>query len=150
MEETLKHRLVGVLVLLILFGLTLPHLLTRSRQAFYQPEQAFGLTQANLEKSANTPKQSLHQVIKTAEPKSKKLWRVQIASFSKEQTALNMVKQLKSKGYPANIQTAKNSKGMQVTRVLVGPYENYAKASSVMGKLHKEIRFKGFISHIKK
>ena len=160
MEETLKHRLVGTLVLLILLGLAMSHLLSRSRQSFYGEEQFSGLTQTSVlpelkeEKkgvlTSRLPQKSPHQVIKTVESTSKKLWRVQIASLSKEQTALNMVKQLKSKGYPANIQTAQNSKGKQVTRVLVGPYQNYAKASSVIGKLHKEIRFKGFVSHIKK
>lgn len=69
-------------------------------------------------------------------------WTVQVASFSDQSRALTMRDQLRKKGYPAYVESAKAA-NQQVFRVRVGPMAKRDAAEAMLTKLAKAEKLQG-------
>lgn len=90
-------------------------------------------------------KQPKHKHAKLPLPTHAESWAVQVASFTSRQNAKHLVKQLRAKGYPAYVNHYKNKKGKRITRVLIGPELNRARANKHVIALKKAFKLNGLI-----
>jgi DedD protein len=71
-------------------------------------------------------------------------WMVQLAAFSKRDNADALVKKLRAKGYPAEVES-KPRDGGTVYRVRVGPELRRKGAESLRDRLYREFKLKGLV-----
>lgn len=80
----------------------------------------------------------------TFESKSKKGFTIQLATFSQQRNADNLISKLKMKGYVATSSRVKTSDGF-VYKVLVGQVNKKEQAQELQAKLANALQMKGFI-----
>ena len=174
MEQMLKQRLIGAVVLVSLAVIFIPMLLDGA------PDSKDGITGSNiplkpfkiesdpvrpvspLSRSNNaggklpavdTRQESspVHQGSKiTPKPAEKgesklKSWVVQLGSFSDKQNALNLRKKLRKSKYNAFIEESRTSAGKSSFRVRVGPELDEKRAGRIQKKLLSELKLKGVV-----
>lgn len=71
-------------------------------------------------------------------------WVVQMGSFSDKKNAETLMKKIQAAGFPAYLETSKNSKGNAV-RVLVGPELQKSTANAMQAKLAKSLNITGIV-----
>ena len=72
-------------------------------------------------------------------------WLVQLAVFSNRTNAENLEKKLHTKGFPVILKRAKNAKGIEFTRLLVGPEKDRQSAQNLAQRLQQDMNMKGFV-----
>ena len=107
-----------------------------------------------------TPGKSTHVSNKITESKKKapiiaktdnkravtaKAWVIQLASFSDANHAKSLAKDLQKKGYAAYTTTSKNSKGVSISRVQIGPEIKRQNALQIQTKLAQLTNIKGIV-----
>lgn len=85
------------------------------------------------------------ETVKIAKKAPTKGWNIQLGSFSDSQNAEHLVKELKQKGFSASSKVGKNSKGDDVTRVLVGPNEKHSAPDETLSKIEESLKIHGVI-----
>ncbi len=71
-------------------------------------------------------------------------WVVQLGSFSKEENALKLRDQLRTKGYTTFVESV-DAQGTKAFRVRVGPELDRARAEAIREKLEKELKIRGIV-----
>lgn len=71
-------------------------------------------------------------------------WIVQLGSFLKSENALALRKRLRSKGYPAFVESGSSAQGA-VSRVFVGPMSDREQAKDSAAKLRREMALEGIV-----
>jgi cell division septation protein DedD len=71
-------------------------------------------------------------------------WAVQLASFSEQENAVQLVSRLKNLGYPSFIRQQYNS-GNKIAKVLVGPLADRLQAKEVLEKCRVKFDLTGYI-----
>ena len=80
----------------------------------------------------------------TEAPAAAGRWTVQLGSFLKAENASALRKRLRDSGYPAFVETGPSARG-EVSRVLVGPMPDRAKAKDSAAKLRREMKLEGIV-----
>jgi len=96
--------------------------------------------------TAPAPKEKPVKVAKTTAIKpGTKAWVVQVGIFSSADNAKKLVKQLTARGFTAFTRSTTTTSGTTLTRVLVGPEVDRAKANALHTRLSAEFHLKGVI-----
>ena len=165
MDNGLKQRLVGALVLTAIAVIFLPSLFTREERVVVDttslippapdlkpvviskpirpeaitpaptPEQAFQPTEEALPSSSDTEIAESPGLDATGLPKA---WTVQIASFMEPARAEKLQDKLLADDYRAYSRTLKTDKG-EITRVFIGPQISRQSALEVKNKIDQEL-----------
>lgn len=100
------------------------------------------LSKTNTENPNPAPQQ-----VKQTKPKAivTNGWIVQLASFSNRSNAETLKRKLNSKGFTAYLSSAKNSKGLEITRLLVGPEKDRPTAENLAKRLQQSVKMKGIV-----
>ncbi len=159
MDDRLKKRLVGALVLVLAGVILVPMLLDQSEESRQQPAPLMPLPED--EASRNPPAQGsatteaprpLEAVVvekppawvvaapAPAEPATLSGFAVQLGSFSKGENAMGLRDKLVASGYTAFVKTTGS-----VTRVYVGPQRDRAATEKMLKKLQVETKLKGIV-----
>lgn len=159
MEESLKRRLVGVLVLASLAVIFLPMLLDERPSTPPAipdiPKRTKVIQFESTQLSDEVPVEIAREVVEKAEPveKSKpvdvskpkivepvaglKAWVVKVGSFSSQENALRLVKKLRKSDLPTPDPEMVQVKGKTIYRVKVGPYLQKKRATALVQKVSK-------------
>lgn len=153
MDNKIKHRILGIFVIIGLVIILLP---------FFQHAKNLTNEVAVVNKAPPFPNQSVQlsttqysaltnsiaeQQIKSlsGEKKLAKLdkmvWVIQMGSFKNKANALRLVNQLRAKGYPAFLHQASGDK----TRVYVGPENKQTAAYALASRLEEELHLHGIV-----
>ena len=171
MDNGLKQRLVGALVLIALAVIFLPSLFKREHRltvdntslippppnlkpaVIAEPVKPERISPAPPPEYAFQPKEKPllpPNVADTLEPPSldatgvPKAWAVQVASFIEPQRAKKMQDQLLATGYNAYLRVLKTDKG-KVTRVFIGPQIDRQMALAIKKKVDKELSISSLV-----
>ena len=151
MNEVNKHRIIGIVVIIALLAIFIPPVLNRVK-----PPVGIVKTQFIAPPPPKQPKYVINKQTKplritTLDKKAvpAHAWVIQLASFSDPANAKILQENLRKQGFAAYMQTAKNSKGITITRVLVGPEVSLKRAKKVLTKLEKKNHLKGQIISFK-
>lgn len=155
MDNTLKQRLVGAVVLVALGVIFIPALLDgsgyRARQArtIEIPEKpVFPAVSEVTVKPIATPIDKKKQEVedrKQQEPeKLIQSWALQAGTFDKQTNATAFRDKLRKSGYPAYVETSK-SDGKTSYRVRIGPELDRARLDKLEARLKKEQKIDGYI-----
>jgi DedD protein len=164
-DDGLKQRLVGALVLIALAVIFLPSLFKREHRVaidsaslippspdlrpavIAEPIRSEGISVAPPPDQAFQPKEELSLSHNIADiPESKGLdergipqaWTVQVASLTEPQRAKTLQDKLVATGYDAYLRVLKTEKG-EITRVFIGPQIDRQIASEIKKKVDKEL-----------
>ncbi len=169
MDTHVKHRIIGVVVLVILVALLIPLFFTGSKKGVSKaglsanipsPPSPPIIRKADWQKlyaqkqkqrviTAGTP-QVIHKVVKQQKLATKKneYWIVQLASFTDHANADKLMKKLIYKGFVAHVGKEKTDQG-HMYHVFIGPKMSREKAESLLEKLQKTFNLKGLITRYK-
>ena len=150
MDDKVKHRIVGVLVILAVTAIVLPAFISRPNSGIAARIQADFTMPARPPKPINMsrpndkpPSRLLRQSVSTNNVKN--AWVVQLASFNKAGNAHNLAKELRKKGFTAYTRISKESEGGKLYRVLVGPEVKRRQADVLLSRIRKKTKLKGII-----
>ena len=145
MNEANKHRIIGIVVIIALLAIFIPPVLNRAI-----PPVGIVKTQFIAPPPPKEPKYVIKKKIKplpvtTVQKKvvPAHAWVIQLASFSNTANAKTLQENLRKQGFIAYMQTAKNSKGITITRVLVGPEISLTRTKHILTTLEKKNQLKG-------
>jgi len=170
-EQRLKERLFGAVVIISLIIIFVPMLLKGSHKKqefekqlpilphiivsekdFIAPKKLLvlaksledkKLTKVEITKSVNS-KKVVHRKTVENSAKSSKIWVVQLASFSKPQNAKNLIVKLQQQGMPAYTRKVSGTKG-QIIQVFVGPELERNKALKLQAQLKNNFKLDGLV-----
>ncbi|KPJ68178.1 MAG: hypothetical protein AMJ43_01895 [Coxiella sp. DG_40] len=164
MDKRVKHRIIGVIVLVILVALLIPLFFTGSKKSTGKvylsatipnrplPQvlrRAVDLQELQAQKQNGAVTLSTQPTIQQQESIDKgAYWVIQLASFADHVNANELMKKLIYKGYVAHIETEKTDKGHEYY-VLVGPKMSREKAESLLERLQNTFHLKGLITRYK-
>ncbi len=170
MDTHVKHRIIGVVVLVILVALLVPLFFTGSKKDVGKKELSANIPNPPsppvIRKAANWQKlyaqkqkqrvvtpytpPVIHKAIEQRKLVTKKneYWIVQLASFTDNANADKLMKKLIYKGFVAHVETEKTDQG-HVYHVFIGPKMNREKAQSLLERLQKTFNLKGLITRYK-
>lgn len=131
MDLRVKQRIIGIVVLIILLAVLIPLLFTGSKKI---------VKEAAL--SAVIPNPPSPPVIQPS-PKPP-AWVIQLASFSNQVHATQLVSKLTKRGFPASMKAIVNGQNY-IYQVIVGPELNRDKAQALAKDLQKSLHLKGLI-----
>ncbi len=159
MEQELKQRIVGAVVITSLAAIFIPMLfddpidetgkMIGELQIPQAPANSLNPESANLPRSAfdviSLPKPEALKVIEENQPKIKlERWFVQAASFGQKDNAVTLQDKIRKQGFPATIKRTEN--GMY--KVLAGPVLKKERAEKMQEKIDKANNVKSIISSV--
>jgi len=171
MDQNLKHRLTGAIILVSVAVIFIPvilegpdnewaplsHSIPEAPQLDYrvhmdvpEPIEAPPVTRPAVQKPAEpavtaVPKPE-PEPVEQAQPAAKSLsgWYVQVGSFSQELNASGLNKRLEISGYETRLQKTNSATG-SIWRVMVGPGKTRSAAEKLRDQLASERQLKGIV-----
>lgn len=134
MENKLKQRFLGVLVLVILLGVVLLLLFTGTKHNL--PQTGMKTTIPEEPAAPIVPETMAHA--------QENVWAVQLASFAEKSNADKLIKKLQDTGFDAYITAKQEARGI-IYKVYVGPEDNKSSAENLLQKLKDNFRLSGII-----
>lgn len=170
MDTHVKHRIIGVVVLVILVALLVPLFFTGSKKGVRKAELSANIPNPPLPpvihkavdwQKLYTERQKQRVVTPRTPPviykaveqqklatKKNEYWIVQLASFTDHANADKLMKKLIYKGFVAHVGTEKTDQG-HMYHVFIGPKMSREKAQSLLERLQKTFNLKGLITRYK-
>ncbi len=154
MEQQLKQRIVGAIVLVLLAVIFLPMLFEDALQhdrifetkAPPFPKREFEARLRQMQEATLAAgKRAMAQVSPEPSVPIPSAWVVQVGSFSLAGNAKQMVKQLRQAGFPAFIDDAQGASKKNLFRVLIGPALKKGKAKQWKEELQDKLGLSGFV-----
>ncbi|MCK4842268.1 MAG: SPOR domain-containing protein [Methylococcales bacterium] len=164
MEQGLKQRLVGAVVITSLAAIFVPMLFddpidetAKIVSELKIPDMPVAVVSPQAT-SPKTPPKSVDDVIKLPEPEiikqqiarqktiaDKIRWFIQLGTFEQKSNAIALKNKISKKGFPVAITSVRTDKG-QFYRVKVGPELNRKRAEKMIVKLEKFFKIKGIVA----
>lgn len=150
MDDRVKQRLVGAVVLVLAGVIFVPMLLDRSSErprapaSTPPPPAAAGSRVVPVESGATTPLPAAPEPVAAEKPPITPAvttgFAVQLGAFSRAENAMGLRDKLLARGYAAFLKTTGSA-----TRVYVGPQPDRAAAEQMLKKLRAETKLKGIV-----
>lgn len=158
MDQKLKERLFGALILIAVFVIFIPMVLkdpapdsleqVTLRAPDLKIEPQWLEVPDELAAWKQEKQEEEHTLVETASASrvgtSKPVWRVQLATFANQSNAEKLLSQLKAKGFKASLEKVPGHEA-KLTWVLVGSEASQAKANQLKTKLQSEYKIKGIV-----
>jgi len=156
MDDRLKQRLIGAVVLVLAGVIFVPMLLDRSGESpqaparIMEPQHDAGTRVVPLDRSATTGVAAVPEPTEPAKPVAVEKppappavtagFAVQLGSFSKSENAMGLRDKLVARGYAVFVKSSGSA-----TKVYVGPQPDRAAAEKMLKKLRAETKLKGIV-----
>lgn len=149
MDETVKFRLVGGIVIVSILAIILPLLADESPR----PSLAGVSRQAKIPNAPQRPNISFRDSITISQDTSTTQingqWLVQMASFTQASSARRLAKRLTAAGYPCKVIQTLSDHGRDLYRVTVGPEESQQAANQLKLSIQQSMNLVGLVRHFK-
>lgn len=150
MEQRLKERLFGAIIIIALFVIFLPMVLKEPDtsalvydEAKPKPELQAKEDWLEVPKELATWEETVPKTMALSQAQ-KEAWVVQLATFANKANANKLVNRLKSKGYEAYLEAVPGSEET-LTWVMVGPQDDKEKADKLKSDLKASFKMEGIV-----
>lgn len=155
MKANIKHKFLGILVIISLVVLVLPLFQHRNNMIVDAsltnsppfPDQSVQvIAQDRADHDVDAPQAVATEVQFNQDKQPEKnipqsSWIIQVGSFKNKTNALKLVNQLRAKGFQARL----GNTGARITRVLVGPAKEKDDAHALAARLEADLKIKPII-----
>lgn len=152
MDDGLKQRLVGAVVIVALAVIFIPMFFSPKKPELGQVEVSFPAPPAMPERALIKPVEPEQMSPENAQSASEQAeaaglpeaWVVQLASFQESANAETLRDKLRAAGYKSYV-TYRPDQNDELARVFVGPELERKTSEALVGKLKEEFKLEGFV-----